>query len=129
MTAHDESIVCFDYPNCDREHAGGAGGVPVHPPKGSRISGDEPLPWAWDSDPMSPAHALANELFANIERLSRDISRLRMAGLEYGNKLVIIAPLRGVDVPPPRPLPGVTFLGLQVYLGSVLYPMVALAEP
>lgn len=40
----DESIVCFDYPNCNREHAGGAGGVPVHPPKGSRISGDEPLP-------------------------------------------------------------------------------------
>lgn len=38
-----ESIVCHDYPNCDREHAGGAGGVPVHPPEGSRVSGDEPL--------------------------------------------------------------------------------------
>ena len=39
-----ESIVCMDYPNCSREHAGGAGGVPVHPPTGSRISGDEPIP-------------------------------------------------------------------------------------
>jgi len=39
-----ESIVCMDYPNCPREHAGGAGGVPVHPPTGSRISGDEPIP-------------------------------------------------------------------------------------
>lgn len=39
-----ESIVCMDYPDCQREHAGGAGGVPVHPPAGSRISGDEPLP-------------------------------------------------------------------------------------
>ena len=38
-----ESIVCMGYPNCNKEHAGGAGGVPVHPPKGSRISGDEPL--------------------------------------------------------------------------------------
>jgi len=38
-----EDIVCRDYPNCDREHAGGAGGVPVHPPVGSRISGDEAL--------------------------------------------------------------------------------------
>lgn len=27
-----ESIVCMDYPNCDREHAAGAGGTPVHPP-------------------------------------------------------------------------------------------------
>ena len=34
------TIIC---PNCNKEHAGGAGGVPVHPPKGSRISGDEPL--------------------------------------------------------------------------------------
>lgn len=38
------SIVCHDYPNCDREHAGGAGGTPVHPPAGARISGcDGPL--------------------------------------------------------------------------------------
>lgn len=38
------SIVCHDYPYCDREHAGGAGGVPVHPPAGARISGcDGPL--------------------------------------------------------------------------------------
>lgn len=42
-SAEQESIVCHDYPNCDREHAGGAGGVPVHPPEGSRVSGDEPL--------------------------------------------------------------------------------------
>ena len=39
----EESIVCMDYPNCPKEHAGGAGGIPVHPPKNARISGDEPL--------------------------------------------------------------------------------------
>jgi hypothetical protein len=42
--APPESIVCMDYPNCTRGHAGGAGGVPVHPPVGARISGDEPIP-------------------------------------------------------------------------------------
>lgn len=40
----ETSIVCDDYPHCSREHAGGAGGVPVHPPTGARISGcDGPL--------------------------------------------------------------------------------------
>jgi len=44
-----ESIVCMTYPDCDREHAGGMGGVPVHPPAGARISGDEPL-IDWDEE-------------------------------------------------------------------------------
>lgn len=39
----DEGIVCMDYPNCDRPHAGGMGGVPLHPPAGACVSGDEPL--------------------------------------------------------------------------------------
>lgn len=39
-----DGIGCFDYPFCTREHAGGTGGVPVHPPAGSRVSGsDGPL--------------------------------------------------------------------------------------
>lgn len=36
-TTQRESIVCHDYPNCDREHAGGMGGTPVHPPEGASI--------------------------------------------------------------------------------------------
>jgi hypothetical protein len=32
-----ESIVCTTYPDCDREHAGGLGGTPVHPPEGAVI--------------------------------------------------------------------------------------------
>jgi hypothetical protein len=44
LTDTAPSIVCRDYPDCKREHAGGAGGVPVHPPEGARISGtDGPL--------------------------------------------------------------------------------------
>lgn len=36
-----ETIVCHDYPNCDREHAGGMGGAPVHPPDGAPIRPDK----------------------------------------------------------------------------------------
>lgn len=43
-TTMSDSIVCMKYPNCDQEHAAGLGGVPIHPPAESSISGtDGPL--------------------------------------------------------------------------------------
>ena len=83
-----ESIVCLNYPDCDQEHAGGAGGVPVHPPVGARVSGDQPI----------PGYALTKEQEHLVEGLKKPFSdpgRKSLAELLEGAQTPEMGGVRG----------------------------------